>query len=91
MWTSVTRKTIRGAVLHPEERITREEALKTYTIWGAYRQFSEKSKGSIEAGKLADLVVIDRDYLKCSDDEIAKIQPMITVLDGSIVFRSPAF
>ncbi len=87
MWTAVTRKTARGVILHPEERITREEALQMYTVWAAYRQFAEKAKGSIEPGKLADLVVIDRDYLTCSEDEIKNIEPVMTVLNGEIVFR----
>jgi hypothetical protein len=65
LWVSVTRKTARGDVLWPEERVTREEALRMYTIWAAWMQFAEKSRGSIEAGKLADLVVVDRDYLTC--------------------------
>ncbi len=87
LWVSVTRKTSRGAVMHPEEKISREEALQTYTIWAAYRMFSEKEKGSIEVGKLADLVVIDRDYLTCPEDDIAKIEPVLVVLDGKIAYR----
>ena len=76
-----------GRVLHPEQRITREEALKTYTIWGAYMQKNEKAKGSIETGKLADLVEIDRDYLTCPEDQIRQIQPVTVILDGTIVAR----
>ena len=84
LWTSVTRRTIRGTVIHPEERVTREEAPKMHAIWGAYRQFSEKKKGSIEPGKLADLVVIDRDYLTCPEDQIRDIQPVMVIVDGRI-------
>ena len=84
MWMAITRKTTQGKVIYPEERITREEALKTYTVWAAYLQFSEKTKGSIESGKLADLVVIDRDYLTCPEDEIKKIDPVLVVLDGKV-------
>jgi predicted amidohydrolase YtcJ len=87
MWTAVTRKTDRGTVLHREERITREEALKMYTVWAAYRQFAEDAKGSIEPGKLADLVVIGRDYLTCPEDDIKNIEPVMTILDGKIVYR----
>ena len=47
LWTSVTRKTTEGTALYPEERVTREEALRMYTIWGAHRQFGEKVKGSV--------------------------------------------
>lgn len=85
MWVSVTRKTNRNRILHPEEKVTREEALKTYTIWAAWRQFAEKSKGSIEPGKLADLVVIDRDYLTCPEDDILRIEPVMVILDGKVV------
>jgi predicted amidohydrolase YtcJ len=87
MWIEIARKTDRGQVLHPEEKITRAEALKTHTIWGAYLQFSEKQKGSIEAGKLADMVVIDRDLLACPEDQIKDIQPLMTILDGKVVFE----
>lgn len=84
MWMAITRKTSKGKVIYPEERITREEALKSYTVWAAYMQFSEKMKGSIEPGKLADLVVIDRDYLTCPEDDIKKIDPVLVVLDGKV-------
>ena len=87
MWTAVTRKTNRGTVIHPEEKITRAEALKMYTLWAAYRQFAEASKGSIERGKLADLIVIDRDYLNCPEDQIRDIEPVMVVLNGEIVYR----
>lgn len=84
MWMAITRKTTQGKVIYPEERITRQEALKMYTNWAAYLQFSEKTKGSLEPGKLADIVVIDRDYLTCPEDEIKKIDPVMVVLDGKI-------
>src|SRR4051812_6925276 len=87
MWIMVARKTDRGDVLYPEERITRAEALKTHTIWSAYMQFAEKQKGSIEVGKLGDLVVIDRDYLACPEDQIKDIQPVMTILDGRVAFE----
>jgi predicted amidohydrolase YtcJ len=88
MWIEVARKTSRGEVLVPQEKITRAEALKTHTIWGAYLQFSEKQKGSIEAGKLADLVVIDRDFLGCPEDQIRDIEPVMTILDGKVVYEA---
>jgi predicted amidohydrolase YtcJ len=88
LWTCVTRKTDRGKVIHPEERITRQEALRMYTIWAAERMRVEKSLGSIEPGKLADLVVIDRDYLTCPEDDIARIAPVMRVLDGKLLSSS---
>ena len=86
MWIAVARQTIAGKVVHPEEKITREEALKMHSIWAAYFQFEEKEKGSLEVGKLADLVVLDRDYLTCPEDEIRKIEPVTTFVDGKVVF-----
>lgn len=85
MWVAVTRKMSTGRVLHPDEKITREEALKMYTVWPAYLQFAERQRGSIEAGKLADLVVIDRDYLRCPEDEIRVIQPRMVMVDGNLL------
>lgn len=82
MWTAVTRKTRFGEVVGPEERISRAEALRMYTETAAYLQFAEKDRGTIEAGKLADLVVLDRDYLNCAEDEIRKIEPVMTILGG---------
>jgi len=84
----VARKTDRGEVIGPEQRITRAEALKTHTIWAAYLQFSEKQKGSIEPGKLADLVAIDHGYLTCPEEQIKDIQPWMTILGGKIVYHA---
>jgi predicted amidohydrolase YtcJ len=57
-----------------------------YTIWGAYMEFNEAVKGSIESGKFADLVVIDRDYLTCPEDRIRDIQAVTTIVDGKIAY-----
>lgn len=86
MWNSVTRRNIRGEVIHPEQRVTREEALRMYTVWAAFRHFAEKTRGSLEAGKLADLVVIDRDYLQCPVDEIRAIEPVQVLIEGQTVY-----
>jgi hypothetical protein len=88
MWMAITRVTTEGKVIYPQEKITREEALKMYTVWAAYLEFSEKEKGSIEKGKLADLVVVDRDFLSCPLDEIRKIEPVTVVLDGKVAWRA---
>ncbi len=69
-----------------EDAMTREEALKAFTIWAAYGQFEESLKGSLKAGKLADFVVIDRDYMKCPANEIKDIQALLTVLGGEEVY-----
>lgn len=90
MWMTVTRRTTEGKTLFPEERVTREEAIRMWTTWAAWLNFSEKEQGSIEPGKLADLVVIDRDILTCPEDEIRAIEPLMVVLDGKIVERKIA-
>jgi predicted amidohydrolase YtcJ len=87
MWMSITRRTTEGQVVYPEECITREQALKMFTIWPAYMIFDEKVKGTIEKGKFADLTVIDRDYFQCPEDEIREIQPVLTVVGGQIRHR----
>lgn len=87
MWMSITRRTTEGQVIYPEERVTREQALKMFTIWPAYMIFDEKVKGTIEKGKFADLTVIDRDYFKCPEDEIREIQPVLTVVGGHVRYR----
>ena len=73
--------------LHPEERLTREQAIRLYTINNAYLTFEEKQKGSIEAGKLADLVVLDRDILRCPEDEVKDIRVERTYLGGKQVYE----
>lgn len=85
MWTAVTRKMTNGAVLFPEERISREDALRMYTIWAAYIQQADKERGSIEKGKYADLVMIDRDYMTVPEDGIKDLRPVMVVLDGKVV------
>ena len=86
MWIAITRKTAQGGVIHPEQRLTREEALKMYTTWAAHLQHAERDRGSVEIGKLGDLVVVDRDYLTCSDDDIRKIEPVMTIVGGRLVY-----
>ena len=74
--------------LKPDQVITREEALIAHTRSNAYILFMEDDIGSLEAGKYADLVVLDRDYLTVPIDEIREIQPVLTMVGGEIVFRS---
>jgi predicted amidohydrolase YtcJ len=87
MWMAITRKTVDGSLLGPEQAVTREEALRMWTLNGAWLSFEEKSKGSLEPGKLADLVVISKDFLTCPVDEIRGIEALITVVDGKEVYR----
>ena len=75
----------------PDQRMTREEALRTYTKDAAYGSFEEGVKGTIEVGKLADLVVLSRDVMKVPEDEILGAQVDVTIVDGRVRYeREPA-
>ena len=86
----VTRDTISGGVLGADQRITRKEALQVETINNAFLTFEERIKGSIEPGKLADLVVLPDDILTCPDKELERMQVAMTMVGGKIVFTAPA-
>jgi predicted amidohydrolase YtcJ len=73
--------------LHPEEALTREQALRFYTSNNAFLLFKEKEIGSLEPGKLADFILIDRDLLRCPPDDIKSTQVLETWLGGKQVFR----
>ncbi len=82
---AVTRKTDAGHVHGTHQKLSRLDALRTITQWAAWLSFDEDKLGSLEPGKLADMVVIDRDYLKCPEDEIARIRAVKTIVGGRIV------
>lgn len=84
MWMAITRRTTEGKVIYPEEKINREQALRMYTNGAAYLQFNEKKAGSLEPGKYADLVMIDRNFLTCPEEEIRAIQPLATMVEGEL-------
>lgn len=88
MWTMVSRTTERGTVIIPSEAISRQEALKIYTINNAYASFEEFLKGSIEPGKLADMAVLTNDLLTCPINQIKNIQSDLTIMGGKIVYSS---
>ncbi|RPI23540.1 MAG: amidohydrolase, partial [Acidobacteria bacterium] len=87
MWIMVTRKGrwMEGS-LHPEQIISREQAIQLYTIKNAFLTFEEKEKGSLEPGKLADFVVLDRDILRCPVDEIRSASVEETWLGGRLIY-----
>lgn len=89
MWIAITRQTVDGTVIDPSQRLSREQALEMYTLNGAYLSFDEKKKGSIEPGKLADMVVISRNYLSCPVDQIKDLQALRTIVGGKVVFDRP--
>lgn len=70
----------------PDQRMTRDEALKSFTIWAAYAAFEEDQKGTLELGKLADFIVIDRDVMTCEPSEILNTRVLSTVIGGEWVF-----
>ena len=76
-----------GAGWHPEEAVTREQALKMFTIWPAYAAFEEKLRGTIEVGKLADLTIFSADIMKIPEAEILKQRCVMTVINGEVVFN----
>jgi predicted amidohydrolase YtcJ len=86
----VTRDTISGGVLGADQKITRREALQLETINNAYLTFEEKTKGSIEPGKLADLIVLPEDILACPEKHIEQMQVSMTMVGGKIVYRRPS-
>lgn len=84
VWIAVTRKTMSGKVLGPEQRISVYDALKAVTLDAAYLLFQDDKKGSIEAGKLADFTILDKDPLIIDVDAIPKIKVKATMLGGRI-------
>jgi len=86
-YASVTRKLGSGSVFYPDQRMSREDALKSYTWSTAYAAFEEDIKGSLKAGKLADITVLSRDILTAPEDEILKTEVVCTVVGGKIAYR----
>src|SRR5262245_54583269 len=77
-----------GEGWHPEQAVSREQALKMFTVWAAYAAFEEKLKGSIEVGKLADLTVLSADIMKIASPEILKTSCVMTVIGGEVVYEA---
>jgi predicted amidohydrolase YtcJ len=86
MYHFVTRETISGGVLGPDQKITRQEALRIATMGNARLTFEEQIKGSIEPGKLADFVVLDEDILDAEPKRIEQMKVLMTVVGGKAVF-----
>jgi len=89
MWSAVNRiEKNSGETLVPEERVTVKDAIKMWTIHGAYSTFEEEVKGSIETGKYADMVVLDRDPLSIDVKELRDMKVLYTILGGEIAYRA---
>ena len=87
IYEAVTRKSSSGQVVSPEECISPMDAIRVYTWNGAYLGKDEDKLGSLEKGKLADLIVLDRDILTVPQEEIKDIQVLKTIVDGKIVYE----
>lgn len=87
VWTAVERTSRSGQVIGEAEKLSPYEALKAITIWSAYQHFEEDTKGSLEKGKLADLVVLDNNPLKVSPENIKDIQVVETIKEGETIFK----
>ena len=90
VYTAVTRKTESGLVIGPEQRVSREDALKMLTIDAAWLGFDETRKGSLEVGKLGDLAILTDDPLTCAEEKIKDIRAAITVVNGKVVHSEQA-
>ena len=86
MWATVNRTSRSGKVMGPDERLTPLEALKAITIWGAYQHFEETTKGSLEAGKLADMVILSDNPLTIDPTTINTIVVLETIKEGTTVY-----
>ena len=89
MQATITRKTDSGQLIGPDERISREDALRMTTYNAAYLGFEETKKGSIEVGKLADVAILTHDYLKMPEDQLKDIKAFVTIVDGKVVYEAP--
>ena len=89
-YAAVARKSLTGfsnADWHPEEAVTREQALRMLTWAPAFAAFADQQRGTLEAGKAADLTAFDRDLMTVPEAEILKAQPILTVVDGKVAFE----
>ena len=92
LWWLITGKTVAGAPIRdPKQNVTRAEALRMYTMGSAWFTFAEKRKGSIEAGKFADLAVLNADYLTVGEDQIRSIESVLTMVGGRAVYTVSPF
>ena len=87
VWTAVNRTSRSGKVIGPNERLSAYEALKAITIWSAFQHFEEDLKGTLEVGKLADLVILNKNPLKLKPDDIKNIIVLETIKEGKSLFK----
>lgn len=88
-YASVSRKLKDGKVFYPDQRMSRMEALTSYTINGAYAGFDEDNRGSLKPGKYADITVLSKDILKIPEDEIPTATVSYTIVGGKVLYKKP--
>ncbi len=89
LYASISRKTLKGMPeggYEPDQKMTREQALRSYTLDAAYGAFEEEIKGSITAGKLADFTIYSQDLMTVPEDEFLKTEVAMTIFDGKVVY-----
>ncbi len=93
IYAAVTRRTLDGknpGGWIPEQKITVEETVRAYTVGSAFAEFTEKSKGTLTPGKLADIVMLDKDIFKIDPVDILNAHVVLTIMDGRVVFDAGA-
>jgi predicted amidohydrolase YtcJ len=85
-YATVSRKLKDGTVFYPDQRMSREEALRSYTASNAYAAFEDKLKGTLEVGKLADITVLSRDIMTIAEDQIPSTDVVYTIVGGKVRF-----
>ena len=89
-YASVTRKTLKGEPeegFEPEQKMTRKQALRSYTIDAAFGAFEENIKGSIEVGKLADFTILTRDIMTIPENDILQTEVYMTIIGGNVLYQ----
>ena len=87
-YATVSRMMANGERFYPEQRMSREEALRSYTINGAFAAFEEDIKGSLTPGKLADIVILDRDIMTIPEEQILDTRVLHTIVGGKVVYSA---
>jgi predicted amidohydrolase YtcJ len=89
-YASVSRKLKDGSIFFPDQRMSRMEALRSYTINAAFAGFDENIKGSLKTGKLADITVLSKDIMTIPEDEIPSAEVLYTIVGGRVEFTRRA-
>ena len=87
-YAAVTRKLADGRTFYPDQRMSRMEALRAYTIQNAFAGFEENIKGSLTVGKLADITILSKDITTVPDEEIKSTKVTYTIVGGKIVYKA---